>query len=44
MSQIVIGAYRFNVLKQKGNRVLLGWTESSGVEKTRWVILNRKAA
>lgn len=40
MSVIVIGPYRYKVLKQDGNRVLLGWVESAtGIEKTRWVLL-----
>lgn len=43
MSQIQIGPYKFNVLKQEGNRLLLSWIESSGIEKTRWIILNKKA-
>lgn len=40
MSQIQIGPYKFNVLKQDGKRVLLQWFEND-VEKTRWVILTR---
>lgn len=39
MSQIQIGPFKYNVLKRDGNRLLLQWTESTGVEKTRWVIL-----
>lgn len=38
MSSIKIGPYTFKVLKQVGNRLLLSWIESTGVEKTRWVI------
>lgn len=36
MSEILIGAFRFKVLKQDGSRVLLAWIESTGEQKERW--------
>ena len=39
MSQIVIGPFKYNVLKQDGKRLLLAWTESDGTQKERWVKL-----
>lgn len=41
MSQIKIGPFTYIVLKQDGNRLLLSWIETSGIEKTRWVTLNK---
>ena len=38
MSKMIIGNITFNVLKRDGNRILLEWTESSGIIKTRWII------
>ena len=40
MSQIKIGPFTFYVLKQDGNRILLSWTESSGIVKERWFKTN----
>lgn len=39
MSAIKIGPYTFRIIKQNGRKVLLAWTEASGVEKTRWLTL-----
>jgi hypothetical protein len=32
----------FNVLKRDGNRLLLAWTEKTGENKTRWILINKQ--
>ncbi len=47
---IQLGPYKYNVLKREGNRMLVSWTESTGVYKELWlivkkqVIINKEAA
>lgn len=36
---IKIGPYTYNVLKRETNRILLSWTESTGIYKEMWFIL-----
>lgn len=38
MYKIQLGPYVFIVLKQVGNRMLLSWTDSYGIQNERWVI------
>lgn len=41
---IVIGAFRFVVLKRDGDFALLGWTCRQGIQQERWVNVSKKAA
>jgi hypothetical protein len=38
MSTIMIGPYKFSVLKIDGNRLLLSWITRDGIYNERWVI------
>jgi len=44
MGILKIGNTSFIILRQEGRRVLLSWIEASGIEKTRWVILDKNSA
>lgn len=39
-----LGPYKYNVLKREGNRVLLSWTETTGIYREMWMILKRRIA
>lgn len=39
---ILIKNFRFVILKREANRILLTWTEKSGVTKERWIIINKE--
>lgn len=42
MSQIVIGPYRYTVLKQDGDRVLVSWIDSiTGIHKQLWINIKK---
>lgn len=36
---ILIGPFRYNVIKRENHRVLIGWTESTGIYKETWILL-----
>lgn len=36
---IVIGPFRYNILKRETNRILVAWTETTGIYKETWILL-----
>ena len=38
---LLIGPYKYIILKRKENRVLVSWIESDGKEREMWMILRR---
>lgn len=39
---IMIGPFRYNVLKREDNRILVAWTESTGIYKELWILYKSK--
>lgn len=38
---IIIGPFRYNVIKRENNRILIGWTESTGIYKEVWILYKK---
>jgi hypothetical protein len=38
-----IGPYKYNVIKRDGNRALVQWVESTGIERTMWLLIKKTA-
>jgi hypothetical protein len=36
---IIIGPYKYTVLKREGRRMLLSWIESTGIYKETWLLI-----
>lgn len=36
---IQIGPYTYNILKVVGRRILIQWTESTGIQREMWFIM-----
>ena len=39
---ITIGPFRYNVLKREAHRILVSWTEATGVYKETWILFKTK--
>lgn len=39
---IYLNGVKFNIVQRVGNRILVQWLESSGINKVRWIIWNGK--
>lgn len=39
---LVIGTFRYTVLRREGSRILVSWVEGEGVYREMWIIYNGK--
>lgn len=40
---IIIGPFRYQVLKKEAHRMLVSWVESTGIYKETWIILKNNS-
>jgi len=38
---IIIGPFRYTVIKRENSRVLIGWREATGIYKETWLLLKK---
>ncbi len=37
---IIIGSFRYTIMRREGSRILVSWVEGTGIYREMWIIYN----